>query len=257
MKKPTMQATGCRIRNDRVAIDYRDTYRFFKSRAASGRDKVVQVLYQDDNPALAHARAQAELDMLLSSIEFDGRAVLDIGCGNGRLADGVIDRVAYYFGVDLVAEFVDDAKRSLKVRGVPDDRYGFRAAPCSGRVIAELARARRFDVFLMSGVSIYLNDGDFADCLTSIARAMEPGGVLYLRDPIEMFDTRLTLRNFASSTLAADYSVIYRGAVDYLGMIGSNFDGTFDVGPLTPMYRDADLNGRLSTKQHYIVIRKS
>ncbi|MDN7675515.1 hypothetical protein QZM22_24130 [Burkholderia oklahomensis] len=39
MKKPAMQSTGCRIRSDRVAIDYRDTYRFFKSRAASGRDK--------------------------------------------------------------------------------------------------------------------------------------------------------------------------------------------------------------------------
>ncbi|KVH43235.1 class I SAM-dependent methyltransferase [Burkholderia diffusa] len=256
MNAENSRNTG-RIRNQRVPIDYEETCRFFKGRAASGKDKIVQVLYQDQNPALAHARAETEFDTLSRIVAFEGRDVLDIGCGNGRLAERLIDRVSYYFGFDLVSEFVETATASLAARGVCSSRYKFTAAPCNAEVIDTLTSTRQFDVFLMSGVSIYLNDDDFSGSLKSIATAMASGSVLYLRDPIETQDGRLTLKNFVSRELATEYSVIYRGPEDYLDIIKKAFDRSFHIGALTPMYQDATLAGNFSTQQRYILITKT
>ncbi|AHI82256.1 class I SAM-dependent methyltransferase [Burkholderia thailandensis] len=245
-----------RIANRHVPIDYEATYRFFRSRAACGADKVVQVLYQDDNPALAHARSDAEFRTLERAVSFDGRSVLDIGCGTGRLADRIIDRVGYYFGFDLLAEFVETARASLVERAIPESRYGFAALPCNARSIEMITRRKRFDIVIMSGVSIYLNDEDFLGSLRCLAAAMHSGASLYLRDPIETADARLTLNRFMSNQLSAEYSVIYRGADEYRRAVADAFDASFDIGPLTPMYRDPALNGRWSTRQHYMVITR-
>lgn len=245
-----------RIANRHVPIDYQATYRFFKGRAAGGADKVVQVLYQDDNPALAHARSEAECRILERALSFDGRSVLDIGCGTGRLADHIIDRVGYYFGFDLLAEFVETAKASLVARAIPESRYGFMVLPCNARSIEMVTRRKRFDIVMMSGVSIYLNDEDFLGSLRCIAAAMHSGASLYLRDPIETADTRLTLNRFMSNQLSAEYSVIYRGADEYRRTVAEAFDASYDIGPLTPMYRDPALNGGWSTRQHYMVITR-
>ena len=90
------------------------------------------------DPSGAEARALAALG------DFDGKRVLEIGCGDGRLTWLYAERAAEVLGVDTEEESIRDARKAL-----PDqlkDRVEFRVADAQALDVPR----QRFDIAFLS-----------------------------------------------------------------------------------------------------------
>ena len=72
-----------------------------------------------------------------------------------------------------------------------------------------------FDIIIISGVLMYINDDDLAKVIDNINRVGAENKKLFIMEPISCLETRLTLKDFYSEGLDADYSAIYRTEKEY------------------------------------------
>lgn len=127
--------------------------------------------------AIGAEQTRAEADFINSQLQLPlGARVLDVPCGNGRLA---IELAAFGFeltGVDIATEFLEEAKRNSQARGVNIDwRHSeMRALPWTSE----------FDGAFCFGNSFgYLTDEENADFLRAVSRALKPGARFILDAP--------------------------------------------------------------------------
>lgn len=133
--------------------------------------------YSLGDPALL-AAATAELVTWLRSQGLLARrpAVLDLGCGIGRLAEALLPDIASLIGVDVSPVMIDEARR--RCAGLPRCRF----ETCSGHDLAGMADGS-FDLVLATDVFPYLVQGglDFAfRMLREAARVLRPAGDLLI-----------------------------------------------------------------------------
>ncbi len=128
------------------------------------------------------ARPWRGWDRVTSALPPSARlSVLDVGCGNGRLATaltGDFDRINY-LGLDSSAPLLDDADRRLGALDGVDARF------LETDFVSELPGAllgdRRFDLVAAFGVFHHLPSRKLRLALTiELARRLEPGGLLAL-----------------------------------------------------------------------------
>jgi SAM-dependent methyltransferase len=127
--------------------------------------------------AITDEQTHAEADFINNQLRLPiGAKVLDVPCGNGRLA---LELGAFGFeltGVDIAVEFLDEAKRNSDARGVGIDwrNIEMRAMPW----------ANEFDGAICFGNSFgYLDDEENADFLRALARTLKPGARFILDAP--------------------------------------------------------------------------
>ena len=94
-------------------------------------------------------------------------AVLDAGCGTGRVAIELDRRGIAVVGVDLDASMLSEAKsKAPHLRWLQDD-------------LCEVDIGREFDLIVMAGnVMIFVAPGTEAAVLSNMARHLKPGGLL-------------------------------------------------------------------------------
>ncbi|MDB5571321.1 MAG: 2-polyprenyl-3-methyl-5-hydroxy-6-metoxy,4-benzoquinol methylase [Hyphomicrobiales bacterium] len=106
----------------------------------------------------------------------DGRRrALDIGCGEGKFTRGLAAFVGEVAGVDVKANSIAKAQQAAKAEGVNVD---FRVA--SGDALPWPDRS--FDVVAFSNSLHHMPD--FPKALAEAARALGPGGLLYVMEPV-------------------------------------------------------------------------
>jgi SAM-dependent methyltransferase len=127
--------------------------------------------------AISDEQTHAEADFINSQLCLPvGAKVLDVPCGNGRLA---IELGAFGFelaGVDIAVEFLAEAKKNADERGVSVDwRHSeMRALPWTAE----------FDGAFCFGNSLgYLDDDENADFLRAVSRTLKPGARFILDAP--------------------------------------------------------------------------
>ncbi len=127
--------------------------------------------------AISAEQTRAEADFINSQLQLPvGARVLDVPCGNGRLA---IELGAFGFeltGVDIATEFLEEARRNADARGVNVDwRHSeMRALPWTNE----------FDGAFCFGNSFgYLTDDENADFLKAVSRPLKPGARFILDAP--------------------------------------------------------------------------
>jgi SAM-dependent methyltransferase len=104
-----------------------------------------------------------------------GARIVDIGCGKGELLIRIAERHAVEgLGVDLAAEYVEDARREAARRGVALE---FRVADAT----QEDWGAAAFDLVCCVGASHALATGD-DDAFGALAAVARPGGEVLLGD---------------------------------------------------------------------------
>jgi SAM-dependent methyltransferase len=185
-------------------ISYDATLAFFESRGRTATADAPQTATMYQDKVLAEKRDACERDTVLPLLALGGdERVLDIGCGYGRWAEVLLGRVGEYVGVDFSGELL----KLAEARRLPRSRFERLAAQ---DVRPGAFEHPRFDLFICSGILIYLNDGDVIRLATAIAAMAEPGARVYLREPMAVTGGRLTLDRFPSAELKSEYSAVYR-----------------------------------------------
>jgi 2-polyprenyl-3-methyl-5-hydroxy-6-metoxy-1,4-benzoquinol methylase len=87
-----------------------------------------------------------ETDALFDLVELDGREVLEIGCGGGRLTRRYADRAAHVTAIEPFAEAIARANKWLSEG--PNERIEFRHVAFQD--LAAASDADVFDVALLS-----------------------------------------------------------------------------------------------------------
>jgi SAM-dependent methyltransferase len=186
-------------------ISYAATLDFFESRGrtASTESPQTATMYQDS--ALASRRDEYERQLVVPLITpRSSDRVLDIGCGYGRWAEVLVGQINEYVGLDFSGELLNLARQ----RGL--ERTHFQQLAAQDLSSASLERTGPFELFLCSGILIYLNDSDVVKLAHAIAELSAPSARVYLREPMAVTGERLTLDRFPSQELQREYSAIYR-----------------------------------------------
>lgn len=119
----------------------------------------------------------AETDFIANQLQLSGSArIIDVPCGNGRIAIELAKRGHELTGVDIAEEFINEAKSNSSQASVNVDWHvrDMRDLPWSGA----------FDGAFCFGNSFgYLSDEANADFLKAVSRTLKPGGRFILDAP--------------------------------------------------------------------------
>lgn len=213
-----------RVIREKVEIDSGKVREFFENRR--GKDlphRYNYVNYQDGNPALAIERDGEEKAKVGKYLHFRGTdKVLDVGCGVGRWGDLVVPLLTTgrYVGVDYVEYFLDLAREHFQDNTVTRFCRGeFRDIT---EVLKENGVYEEYNVILLNGILMYINEGELTTCLRQADDLLRDGGLLYIKESVGM-EERLTLKEFYSEELNAEYNVIYRSLKEYTAIISEYF----------------------------------
>lgn len=99
-----------------------------------------------------------------------GMRVLDLGCGNGKTTDALLDAGAAVCGIDFSVSAVESCKR----------RFGNKAALTVGDVRELPYETGYFDALTAVHILDNLGDGDIGTAAHEWTRVLRPGGRLYL-----------------------------------------------------------------------------
>jgi len=176
---------------------------WLRTRRASGDEYDASY----ERRAAAGENVHGEADFVM---RFSPAAVLDAGCGTGRIARELARRGVDAVGVDLDDEMLSTARRK---------------APALAWHCADLASidlGRRFDVVLLAGnVMIFLTPGTESAVLANLARHLAPGGGVVAG--FSLRPGQLTVEDYdrlavaAGLSLAERWSTWDRGAWDPCG----------------------------------------
>lgn len=232
-------------------IDYAETLRFFEDRGRTALPSAPETSTMYQQGDLARQRDQHERGIVepLLALRGDER-VLDIGCGYGRWARALSGRIRSYLGVD----FSNELLRLAEAVSLPNSRY--QCLPAQQIQAECLIQSPPFDLFLCSGILIYLNDADVSRLARSVAALASPNAVCYLREPMALAE-RLTLDRFPSAELNNDYSAIYRTVPECHALFGIHLEAAgFTLAHHQSLY-PPELCNRRETEQWIQIWRRS
>ncbi|CAM3366857.1 Methyltransferase domain-containing protein [Bordetella sputigena] len=235
-----------RIYGEKVALDPSSVKAFFERRGQSVNKEhpLTAVLYQDNNPGLAETRDAYEKQRVLPLLGLTSASrVLDIGCGIGRWADALADRVATYHGIDFSSSLIEVARRRCK-----QPEFSFQVLPAQDVGPSTLAGAPPFTCTIIAGVLLYLNDEDLSRTLVGAVQCSDASALIYIREPIGV-DGRLTLDKFESAELKSTYSAIYRTDEEFQGLFNETLGKAGFRLRLSDTLYPAELNNRADTVQ--------
>lgn len=119
-------------------------------------------------------RTENELEFIWQALQLrQGEAVLDLGCGHGRIANGLAKRGADVTGIDVLPLFLERARLDAAKAGVT---VNYRNGD-----MRELADIGPFDAAILWFYSFgYHSDEDNLKVLQGVSRALKPGGRLLI-----------------------------------------------------------------------------
>ncbi|MEJ2007219.1 MAG: class I SAM-dependent methyltransferase [Acidobacteriota bacterium] len=120
----------------------------------------------------SHTKAEADFILEVLSVT-QGAAILDVPCGEGRLARDLASRGYALTGVDLSLSFLDEARSKGAGQGL-DIRW-------ENRDMRDLPWPAAFDgAYCFGGSFGYFNDKGNAEFLSSVCRSLKPGASFVL-----------------------------------------------------------------------------
>lgn len=219
-----------RIYGEKVNINSGNTKDFYNNRARSIQhmdNPYVSVLLGDQNPEYALAWDAYEKENILPKMLIDEHSkVLDIGCGMGRWAETLIPRSGYYCGTDLSPEMVKCAaeRNHFPEKSYDFLNYGFEEF-CA---LPESELPCRFNRLWICGIMMYVNDNALFTGMERLLCKMDDHAKVYFTETIAL-EKRLTLNQFYSETLKANYDAIYRTEEEYNQVYQSWLNAGFQI----------------------------
>jgi cyclopropane fatty-acyl-phospholipid synthase-like methyltransferase len=211
------------------------------------------IIYQDKDGGLAEARDIAEKQLLLPKLRLaEDDRLLDIGCGTGRWAEIVANRVGKYHGTDLVQDLVAEAAKRNTGANIK-----FSSLPCTAISLETLNESELFNKIICFGVLIYLNDSDIPKLMSNIVSVADSECLLLLREPVGV-DSRLTIKEHFSEDMDQFYNAIYRTDNELISMCESVLTPAgFKLIEFEDVFKNAEYNNRVETKQKYFLFKRA
>lgn len=224
-----------RLYGDKEDIEYDKVKSFFDNRYDKGlEDDLLIGIYE--NKEIAEKRNQEQGKLMLETIDFDGKKVLEIGCGGGRFVEFIHDKCSEYVGIDYTEKHIESAKKNYHF-----DNCKFQVMSAVDIKIDELLVKPPFDVILISQVLLFINDEDLLELMNVINKITNPNKQLFITET-KAHDSRLTLKDFYSDSLEDDYNAIYRTKKDFLDFFNTlncNEIDTYDMFMDTNVHEDS------------------
>lgn len=244
-----------RLIGEKQDIDYKNTLEFFENRAKkySENNPYAVTMYQDHNSKLVEERNRKEQEKILPLLDIsDDARVLDVACGIGRWADALCGKVTSYCGVDFCGELLDIARDR-----VTEEQFLFLEGSVNHiEQVVKQSGKDPFNVVLMFGIIVYLNDEDLLDVLNQIEHVCEKHCVICIREPLGI-EQRLTLKDYFSDELNDEYNAIYRTRDELEVFLKKTFlKKGFKIDDEGWMFEEKELNNRKETSQYCFVLRR-
>lgn len=200
-----------RIYGQKESIDSKKVNAFFEKRFSRENPLASVMLRGDENDGIAEKRDQNENWLLTSLLHINGKvSVLDIGCGLGRWATNMANRLEFYDGIDFARSYVDAANESFQ----DNDTVNFYQMSATDIDKGKLHSAC-YDLLIINGLNVYLNDEDVDTLVKTLPTFCHAGSKIYFRESVSLMPHRLTLKDFPSDELNSEYNAIYRTTQEY------------------------------------------
>jgi 2-polyprenyl-3-methyl-5-hydroxy-6-metoxy-1,4-benzoquinol methylase len=187
-------------RAHRAALYSRSAY--WDGKAATFPDNAPAMWPHRHYNEIYHADQLTRFDALLPDVQ--GKTILDLGCGTGRIARYLAARGALVHGIDFAPKMIETARRLTQA---PNPSFAAGA-------LHELESEACYDVVVVLGViAVACNDRpELLSALGRIRRALKPGGMLLLTEPIHRGFLhrmlRMSLREFLGALDEARFRVV-------------------------------------------------
>ena len=244
-----------RIYGEAIDINEVVTQDFFEKRVNKELPhRYNYVIYQDTNPMLALKRDLYEKEKMSKILQFTSKDyVLDIGCGVGRWGDEVVKYLVdgKYVGVDFSEKLLEVAKENLMKNGKCNFLQG--SFQDVVEVLGKSGFSMQFDVILVNGVLMYINDKDIRKCLGNIDLLSKKGGKIYIKESVGV-EQRFTLKDFFSQELSSTYNAIYRSLEEYNLLLQEFFvENGYHIISEGETWEDAQKNRKETTSYYWIL----
>ena len=201
----------------------------------------------DQDPDLAKKWDAFEKSFILPKLNLDeSKNVVDCGCGMGRWAESVAPICNHYTGVDFSGEMIAVAKKK-----VDRDNCLFINKSLLDSLDDESLREYKYDVVIITGVSMYINDDELVECYEKISRILNKGAIVYIEESVGIKE-RLTLNHIWSDNLDSYYEAIYRTEEEYLSLQKCLIEKS-DIKE-KGFLRELDLKDHAETSHWYIIL---
>ena len=212
-----------RVYGEKVNIDTVNTISFYNQRAKTIKNREQEyttVLLGDQDPEYAAKWDEYEKGFVLPKLMLNrNKVVLDLGCGMGRLADAVSDKVKEYYGVDFSSEMIAVAKQNVR-----NNNCHFYIMSVVDALSDPKITARKYDLVLMAGVSMYINEDELKESYRLLRNLVNKDSLFYFEESVGKVE-RLTLNHIWSEDLQDYYGAIYRTREEYKSLIDEYING--------------------------------
>lgn len=212
-----------RVYGEKVSIDTKNTISFYNQRAKTIKNREQEyttVLLGDQDPEYAVKWDEYEKGFVLPKLMLNrNKVVLDLGCGMGRLADAVSDKVKEYYGVDFSSEMIAVAKQNVR-----NNNCHFYTMSVVDALSDPKITARKYDLVLMAGVSMYINEDELKESYRLLRNLVNKDSLFYFEESVGKIE-RLTLNHIWSEDLQDYYGAIYRTREEYKSLIDEYING--------------------------------
>ena len=206
-----------RVYGEKVSIDTENTVSFYNQRAKTIKNRKQEyttVLLGDQDPDFSVKWDAYEKQLILPRLKLNqDKVILDIGCGMGRWAEAVADQCKEYYGVDFSSEMIAVAKENIK-----NENCHFYAMSAVDAVSNPKITARKYDIVLDVGVSMYINEEELVECYQGLKKLADRDTLFYFEESVGKKE-RITLNHIWSDNLNAYYGAIYRTREEYKSLI--------------------------------------
>lgn len=224
-----------RLYGEKEDIEYDKVKNFFNKRVKKGLDSDLLIgIYE--NKDIAEDRNLEQGNLMVDTIDFDGKKVLEIGCGAGRFTEFIHDKCSYYLGFDLTEEHIEIANKNNEY-----ENCTFQVMSAVDLKIDEFLIEPPFDVILISQVLLFINDKDLSILMDELNKITSDNKQMFVTETTA-HDSRLTLKDFYSNGLEDDYNARYRTKEEFLSFFDKlNFNEieTYDMFMDTNVHEDS------------------
>ena len=144
----------------------------------------------------------------------------------GRWAETLIPKCGYYCGTDLSSEMIKYAeeRNHFPKKSYTFLNYGFEEF-CA---LPDTGVSEKFNRLWICGIMMYINDEALLKGMEQLLKKMDEHARIYFTEIIALAE-RLTLNEFYSEALKADYDVIYRTEAEYNQIYKSCLEAGFQI----------------------------